>query len=102
MLILSILLFGLIYPYSCSEMNTYDFKGMIGGMVEFELEEPDDLRTSGEGKFITINPNDDDTYPSFINHADLSRCSKTLYLDFLNPQCLEHGHFLQEIQLLIL
>ena len=39
-------------------MNTYDFKGMIGVMVEFELEEPDDLRTSGDGKFITINPNE--------------------------------------------
>ena len=47
-------------------MNTNNLKGIIGVMVEFELEEPDDLRTSGDGQFITIDPNIDDTYPRFI------------------------------------
>ena len=37
-------------------MNINNLKGIIGVMVEFELEEPDDLRTSGNGQFITVNP----------------------------------------------
>ena len=63
---------------SCNEVSINNLKGIIGVMVEFELEEPDDLRTSGDGKFITINPDEDEFYPSFINYDDLSRCSKTL------------------------
>ena len=63
-------------------MNTTNLKGIIGVMVEFQVEGPDpeddDLRTSGNGKFITIDPDIDDAYPSFINYADLSRCSKSL------------------------
>ena len=90
-LILSILLLGLIYPTqnftlksfntdnSCTDMSINNLKGIIGVMVQFEQEIPDDLRTSGDGQFIIINPEDSNQiYPSFINYDDLLRCSKTL------------------------
>jgi len=44
-------------------------------MVDFQEEFPDDdLRTSGDGKFLDSN----DALPHFINYEDLPRCSKTL------------------------
>ena len=59
---------------SCPDISINGLEGIIGVMVEFEKEEPDDLRTSGDGKFL----DSDDTSPHFINYDDISRCSKTL------------------------
>ena len=70
-LILSILLLGLIYPQQflmkdyhvndCTDMSIDGLEGIIGVMVEFDKEIPDDLRTSGDGQFITIDPSIDDS-----------------------------------------
>ena len=76
-LILSILLLGLIYPNNfCTNGNiNHNLSGIIGVMVDFQEEFPDDdLRTSGDGKFLDSN----DALPHFINYEDLPRCSKTL------------------------
>ena len=62
-----------LFNYSSNSLDVSQLKGIVGIMVEFVDENTDDPLTSGNGRFLTENPD-----VSFIGYEGINRCSETL------------------------
>ena len=76
---------------SSSFRDYSELKGIIGVMVEFPLENPDDPLTSGNGEFL------EEVDIGYINNQDIERCSETL----LDPPPHNAAYFSSQIKAVI-